>query len=193
MSIDSIIQDAVAKAVDALYDVKTDPKSIVPQSTRKEFEGNLTVVVFPWVKAARKSPEAVGNEIGIRPATGCFQVPKAMQMPSRCPGHPDFLPGPCGRQYAHRNGKGDRLFPPYARFPMHSDPIILSPFYLPLFSLPLVRFPVCLPLIRFPVYLSLIRLPAYPAFPDFSTAPASTQKHFPVQALAMPGIRLWKQ
>lgn len=81
MSIDSIIQDAVAKAVDALYDVKTDPKSIVPQSTRKEFEGNLTVVVFPWVKAARKSPEAVGNEIGQwlaenEPAVAAFNVVK---------------------------------------------------------------------------------------------------------------------
>ncbi len=81
MSIDSIIQDAVAKAVDALYDVKTDPKSIVPQSTRKEFEGNLTVVVFPWVKAARKSPEAVGNEIGQwlvenEPAVTAFNVVK---------------------------------------------------------------------------------------------------------------------
>ena len=81
MSIDSIIQDAVAKAVDALYDVKTDPKSIGPQSTRKEFEGNLTVVVFPWVKAARKSPEAVGNEIGQwlvenEPAVAAFNVVK---------------------------------------------------------------------------------------------------------------------
>lgn len=81
MSIDSIIQDAVAKAVDALYDVKTDPKSIVPQSTRKEFEGNLTVVVFPWVKAARKSPEAVSNEIGQwlvenEPAVAAFNVVK---------------------------------------------------------------------------------------------------------------------
>ena len=34
------------------------------QSTRKGIEGNLAVVVFPWVKAAKKSPEAVGNEIG---------------------------------------------------------------------------------------------------------------------------------
>ena len=43
--------------------VETDPASIVPQTTKKEFEGNLTVVVFPWVKAARKAPEAVGKEI----------------------------------------------------------------------------------------------------------------------------------
>lgn len=64
MSIDSIIASAVSKAVKNLYGVETPAESIVPQATRKEFEGNVTVVVFPWVKAARKSPEAVGQEIG---------------------------------------------------------------------------------------------------------------------------------
>ncbi len=64
MSIDVIVAEAVARAVKALYGIEADPTTIVPQATRKEFEGNLTVVVFPWVKAARKSPEAVGKEIG---------------------------------------------------------------------------------------------------------------------------------
>ncbi len=64
MSIDKVISAAVAKAVEALYGIPVDPATIVPQATRKEFEGNLTVMVFPWVKAARKAPEAVGAEIG---------------------------------------------------------------------------------------------------------------------------------
>ncbi len=64
MSIDNLISEAVARAVKELYGVEADPKSIVPQTTKKEFEGNLTIVVFPWVKAARKSPEQVGTEIG---------------------------------------------------------------------------------------------------------------------------------
>ena len=64
MQIEQIIQQAVSKAVKALYGVDTEPDKIVPQATRKEFEGNLTVVVFPWVKAARKAPEAVAAEIG---------------------------------------------------------------------------------------------------------------------------------
>ncbi len=64
MSIDSIISEAVSRAVKELYATDTPADSIVPQATRKEFEGNVTVVVFPWVKAARKSPEAVGTEIG---------------------------------------------------------------------------------------------------------------------------------
>ena len=64
MSIDCIIAQAVSKAVKDLYGIDTPAENIVPQATRKEFEGNLTVVVFPWVKAARKAPDAVGQEIG---------------------------------------------------------------------------------------------------------------------------------
>ncbi len=64
MKIDSIISAAVARAVKELYGVDTPAENIVPQTTRREFEGNLTVMVFPWVKAARKAPEAVGAEIG---------------------------------------------------------------------------------------------------------------------------------
>lgn len=36
----------------------------MPSATKKEFEGNLTVVVFPFLKASRKSPEATAAEIG---------------------------------------------------------------------------------------------------------------------------------
>lgn len=64
MSIDNIIAQGVSRAVKELYGVDTPAEQIVPQATRKEFEGNLTVVVFPWVKAARKAPDAVGAEIG---------------------------------------------------------------------------------------------------------------------------------
>ncbi len=64
MSIDNIISQAVSHAVKDLYGIDTPATDIVPQSTKKEFEGNLTVVFFPWVKAARKAPEAVGQEIG---------------------------------------------------------------------------------------------------------------------------------
>lgn len=81
MSIDNVISGAVAKAVKALYGIDADPSTIVPQATRKEFEGNLTVMVFPWVKAARKAPEAVGAEIGQwlvdnEPAVAAFNTVK---------------------------------------------------------------------------------------------------------------------
>ena len=64
MSIDELIQKGVSNAVKELYGIETEPSSITLQTTKKEFEGNLTVMVFPWVKVARKSPEAVGKEIG---------------------------------------------------------------------------------------------------------------------------------
>ena len=81
MSIDNIIAQGTARAVKALYDVDVDAASIQPQTTKKEFEGNLTIVVFPWVKAARKAPEAVGTEIGQwlvenEPAVARFNVIK---------------------------------------------------------------------------------------------------------------------
>ncbi len=64
MSIDNIIAEALAKAVKELYGLEVDPSKIQLQATRKEFEGNLTAMTFPWAKVARKSPEAVGQEIG---------------------------------------------------------------------------------------------------------------------------------
>ena len=64
MSIDNIISQATAEAVKALYGLELPAEKIVPQTTKKEFEGNLTIVVFPFVKAAKKSPEATAQEIG---------------------------------------------------------------------------------------------------------------------------------
>ena len=81
MSIDNIIATAVAAAVKELYGVETPADKIQISTTKKEFEGNLTVMVFPWVKAARKSPEATGTEIGNwlvdnEPAVSRFNVIK---------------------------------------------------------------------------------------------------------------------
>lgn len=81
MSIDNIISQATAKAVKVLYGVDADAASVAPKATPKDFEGNLTIVVFPWVKAARKAPEAVATEIGQwmldhEPAVNGFNVVK---------------------------------------------------------------------------------------------------------------------
>ena len=64
MSIDKIIAQAVSRALKELYNIDADATGIVPETTKKEFEGNLTIVVFPWVKAVRKAPAMVGQEIG---------------------------------------------------------------------------------------------------------------------------------
>ena len=74
MSIDNIISQAVADAVKALYDLEMTAEKIVPQTTKKEFEGNLTIVVFPFVKAAKKLPEATAQEIGEYIQANCEAV-----------------------------------------------------------------------------------------------------------------------
>ncbi len=81
MAVESIIAGAVSTALKDLYGVEIDAASIVPQQTRKEFEGNLTIVVFPYLKASRKSPEATATEIGEwlvanEPAVSRFNVVK---------------------------------------------------------------------------------------------------------------------
>lgn len=58
------ITKQVQKAVEQLYGITVDYKSIQLQKTRVGFEGNITVVVFPFVKAARKAPQQVAQEIG---------------------------------------------------------------------------------------------------------------------------------
>ena len=64
MTIEQRIIASVQVAVKQLYGMDADPKQVQLQKTKAEFEGHLTVVVFPFVKAARKSPEQVGQEIG---------------------------------------------------------------------------------------------------------------------------------
>ena len=64
MSIEEIISRGVADAVKTLYGVEIDASTVSPSATKKEFVGDLTVVVFPWLKASRKAPEATANEIG---------------------------------------------------------------------------------------------------------------------------------
>ena len=64
MSVESIIVKGVADAIRSLYGAEIKPEEIVPQATRKEFEGNLTVVVFPFLKISHKKPEETAQEIG---------------------------------------------------------------------------------------------------------------------------------
>ena len=64
MSIEQKIQEYAKAAAKALYGIDADEKMVQLQKTRSEFQGNLTLVVFPFVKAARKKPEAVAEEIG---------------------------------------------------------------------------------------------------------------------------------
>ena len=64
MTIEQTLSSLVIKAVKALYAIDAAPQQVQLQKTRPEFEGNITVVVFPFVKAARKAPAQVGEELG---------------------------------------------------------------------------------------------------------------------------------
>ena len=64
MSIEQTLTQHVKEAVRNLYGTEVNDNLIQIQKTKKEFEGNLTLVVFPFVKLARKVPEQVGTEIG---------------------------------------------------------------------------------------------------------------------------------
>ncbi|AMR33395.1 arginine--tRNA ligase [Mucilaginibacter sp. PAMC 26640] len=58
------IIEAVVKAIKDLYQTDIAVKDINLQETRKEFEGQVTVVTFPYTKMSRKGPEQTGIEIG---------------------------------------------------------------------------------------------------------------------------------
>lgn len=64
MKIEVALVAAVQKAVETLYGQQIDEKQVQLQKTKKEFEGHLTLVVFPFVRLARKKPEEVAQEIG---------------------------------------------------------------------------------------------------------------------------------
>ena len=64
MTLEQNISNLAKEAVKALYGIDAVDSQIQLQKTRPEFEGNITLVVFPFVKAARKAPQIVGDEIG---------------------------------------------------------------------------------------------------------------------------------
>ncbi|MDD2642732.1 MAG: arginine--tRNA ligase [Bacteroidales bacterium] len=64
MMLEEIIIHSLEKAVNAVYGVEPQKEMLQVQATRKEFEGDLTAVMFPLLKLSRKSPEQTGQAIG---------------------------------------------------------------------------------------------------------------------------------
>lgn len=64
MSPELFIQNKAAEAIAALYSVETEPSTLQVSVTRKEFEGDYTLVVFPLLRISKSSPENTGNSIG---------------------------------------------------------------------------------------------------------------------------------
>ena len=76
MNIETLISQSAKEAVKALYGQDVPEKMVQLQKTRSEFEGNLTLVVFPFVKMARKSPEQTAQEIGQYLVEHCSAIEK---------------------------------------------------------------------------------------------------------------------
>lgn len=64
MTIESILKSKVIEAVAHCYGQDVDEKSVQIQKTRREFQGDLTLVVFPFLRFSRRSPEETASDIG---------------------------------------------------------------------------------------------------------------------------------
>ena len=81
MNIEQKLAASVVGALKALYGQDIDPAQVQLQKTKKEFEGHLTLVVFPFLRMSRKGPEQTAQEIGAYllendPAVAAFNVIK---------------------------------------------------------------------------------------------------------------------
>src|SRR6187402_439767 len=62
MSLSNILTPSIEKAIQTLFDVTIDKVEF--QTTRKEFEGDITMVIFPLLKLVKSNPVELGNKIG---------------------------------------------------------------------------------------------------------------------------------
>ena len=76
MKIEEKIQSAVQEALKSLYGAEVAESQIQIQQTRSEFEGQLTVVVFPFLRTSKKGPEQTGQELGEYLVANCEAVSK---------------------------------------------------------------------------------------------------------------------
>ena len=64
MNIENEICSSVIRVVKELYGQEVAPSLVQLQKTRSNFEGNLTLVVFPFLKISKKKPEETAQEMG---------------------------------------------------------------------------------------------------------------------------------
>ena len=74
MNPEQLISQKVKEAIVSLYGVDPELSLIQTQATRKEFEGDITAVMFPLLKISKKSPEQTGEDIGNFIRTNCPDV-----------------------------------------------------------------------------------------------------------------------
>lgn len=64
MNVEAILKENIIDAIQCLYGQSVNEKHVQLQKTRKEFEGDLTIVVFPFLRFSKKSPEQTANDLG---------------------------------------------------------------------------------------------------------------------------------
>lgn len=64
MNIELFLADIISSQINLLFGLSTSSKDIILQKTKKEFEGDFTLVTFPYIKASGLSPEKTGELIG---------------------------------------------------------------------------------------------------------------------------------
>ncbi len=74
MSAENFIAAKASEAIKAVYGADVTPETLQVQPTRKEFEGDYTLVVFPLLRITRQSPDATGNALGDWLKTNCPEV-----------------------------------------------------------------------------------------------------------------------
>ncbi len=74
MNLSEIIINNTHKALQVLFNTDVDKSSINIQDTRKEFEGQVTIVTFPFIKISKKSPEETGALLGDYLVQHCEEV-----------------------------------------------------------------------------------------------------------------------
>ena len=74
MTAEQLIAAKASEAVKAIYGAELEPSALQVQPTRKEFEGDYTLVVFPLLKVSRQAPDATGNAIGEWLLANCAEI-----------------------------------------------------------------------------------------------------------------------
>ena len=81
MNIETKLTESIVSAIYSLYGAEVESSMVQLQKTKKEFQGHLTLVVFPFLKLSKKRPEETAQEIGAyllanEPAVAAFNVIK---------------------------------------------------------------------------------------------------------------------
>jgi arginyl-tRNA synthetase len=74
MKLESLLATKIVEALSSLFSLDVSRESIGFQKTNKDFEGDITLVVFPYLKASKKTPEQTASAIGEYLQTHCKEV-----------------------------------------------------------------------------------------------------------------------